>query len=85
MALIQKDPFSPTNDVTPRTHCTRTAGKPFLLYRIAVASVEGTVRLLEGRAIFQGQLVFACQFPLVNLMSSPSIDDVIIISILIYS
>ena len=28
-----------------------------------MASVEGTVRLLEGRAIFQGQLVFACEFP----------------------
>ena len=25
MALIQKDPFSPTNDVTPRTYCI--AGK----------------------------------------------------------
>ena len=28
-----------------------------------MASVEGTARLLEGRAIFQGQLVFACEFP----------------------
>ena len=28
-----------------------------------MASVEGTARLLEGRVIFQGQLVFAYEFP----------------------
>ena len=64
MALIQKDPFSPTK--TSRLALTAspaTFKTPFLLNGIAVASVEGTVRLLEGRAIFQGQFVFACEFP----------------------
>ena len=35
------------------------------------SDVKGTTRLLKGRAIFQGQLVFMCEFPF-NMCSIPS-------------
>ena len=34
----------------------------FLLYGIAVACVKRTTGLVEGKAILQDQVVFACEF-----------------------